>query len=84
MTWILASAVGGIGIVMLLLSGLLNRRTRSAGDGRPVDEEALRAEVLAAIDRDDLTTAVKIYRQRTGARLLEASTAIEGIDRDRR
>jgi hypothetical protein len=84
LTLISALAIGGVGCAMLVLSGYQNRRTESRRDGRPVDVAALRTDVLAAIDRDDLTAAVKIYRQRTGARLLEASAAIDGIARDRR
>jgi hypothetical protein len=40
--------------------------------------------VAAALDRDDLAKAVKIYRQRTGARLLPGFQAVQRIDRDRR
>jgi bifunctional ADP-heptose synthase (sugar kinase/adenylyltransferase) len=84
MTWKLAILIGVVGIIMLLGSAYLNRRARRAADGRPVDAEALRTAVLAALDRDDLVTATKIYRERTNASLLEAVEAVRGIDSERR
>lgn len=74
-------AIGALGIVMLILSAALKRQARPA---RPVDLAAMRAEVLAAVDRDDLVEAVRIYRRDTGARLLEASDAVQQIAVDRR
>ena len=84
MTWKLALLIGVIGILMLLGSAYLNRRARRAADGRPADVEALRTEVLAALDRDDLATATKIYRQRTNVGLIEAAGAVQRMDSDRR
>jgi hypothetical protein len=77
MTLIVVFAIGAAGIVMLIVSAILNRRARLARAGRPVDLEALRADVLAAMDRDDLLEAVKIYRRVTGARLLDATAAVQ-------
>jgi hypothetical protein len=84
MTWKLALLIGAVGIIMLLGSGYLSRRARLAGDSGPVDMEALRADVVAALARDDLTEAVSIYRQRTNARLLDAADAVQRIDSERR
>ena len=90
MTWKLAILIGAVGVIMLLASVHLNRRARRAAAGRPVDAAALldpaalRTEVLAALARDDLPAAVKIYRQRTGTGLLEATEAVRRIDSERR
>ena len=84
MTWKLALLVGALGIIMLLGSAYLNRRARRAAGDRPVDLDALRTDVVAALARDDLTEAVRIYRQRTHAGLLEAAGAVQRIDGDRR
>ena len=83
MSWKLLVVIGGIGIVMLFVAAYLNRRARSARDARPVDMDAVRTDVIAALDQDGLAEAVKIYRQRTGARLLEATEAVQRIDRAR-
>jgi hypothetical protein len=84
MTLTVALAIGAVGIVMLIGSAVLNRRARVAREGRPTDMEALRTAVRAAVDRDDLVEAVRIYRRETGARLLEASDAVQRIAADRR
>jgi len=84
MTLTVALAIGAIGIVMLIVSAVLNRRARVAREGRPIDMEAVRTAVRAAVDRDDLVEAVRIYRRETGARLLEASDAVQRIAADRR
>jgi hypothetical protein len=84
MTWKLALLIGAAGIIMLLGSVYLNRQARIAGDSRPVDMEVLRADIMAALARDDLTEAVRIYRRRTNARLLEAADAVQRIDSERR
>jgi hypothetical protein len=84
MTWKWALLIGAAGIVMLLASVYLNRRARRADDGRPVDMEALRTEVVAALSREDPTEAVRIYRQRTNAGLVEAAEAVRRIDGERR
>jgi ribosomal protein L7/L12 len=84
MTWKWALLIGAIGILMLLGSAYLNRRARRADDGRPVDMEALRTDVMAALARDDLAQAVKIYRQRTRAGLVEAAGAVQRIDSESR
>ena len=77
-------AIGALGIVMLIVSAALKRQARLARPGQPVDLAAMRAEVLAAVDRDDLVEAVRIYRRDTGARLLEASDAVQHIALNRR
>lgn len=84
MTWKLPLLIAAAGIIMLLGAAYLNRRARRAFDGRPVDPDALRTDVVAALDRDDLTEAVTIYRQRTNAGLLEAADAVQRIDSERR
>jgi ribosomal protein L7/L12 len=84
MTLTAAFAIGALGIVMLIVSAVLNRRARHDREGRPTDMEALRTAVLAAVDRDDLIEAVKIYRRETGARLLEATDAVQRIASHRR
>jgi hypothetical protein len=84
MAWKLALIIGALGFIMLLGSAYLNRRARRARDSRPVDTEALRSDVVAALAREDLAEAVSIYRQRTNAGLLEATDAVRRIDRDRR
>jgi ribosomal protein L7/L12 len=82
MTWILV--IGGVGLVMLVAAEILIRRDRRASAARPVDEEALRQDVAVALHGGDLVAAVKIYRQKTGARLTEAREAVERIGRERR
>ncbi|GAB3813044.1 hypothetical protein GCM10027605_55970 [Micromonospora zhanjiangensis] len=84
MTWQVIVLIGAVGIIMLIGSALLNRRAQRLAEGRPVDWEALRTDVAAALDRDDLAGAVKIYRQRTNAGLLAAADAVQQIDGDRR
>ena len=84
MTWRIALLIGLIGIIMLVVSAYLTRRARVLAAGRPIDVEAMQAEVGTALDRDDPATAVRIYRQHTGAGLLQAGKAVDRIARDRR
>ena len=84
MTTTLILFLGGLGIVMLIASLVLNRQARPAAEERPVNMAAMRAHVKAAVERDDLVEAVRIYRRETGARLLEASDAVQRIALDRR
>ncbi|MEU8235482.1 hypothetical protein AB0C12_38345 [Actinoplanes sp. NPDC048967] len=84
MTWKIALFIGLVGLLMLVVSAYLTRRARALAAGRPIDVEAMRADVGTALDRDDPATAVRIYRQHTGAGLLQASKAVDQIARDRR
>lgn len=58
----------------------------AAADGMhtaPVSGFGVSPEVMAAIQRDKLIDAIKIYRQQTGAGLREAKLAVEGFARGR-
>ncbi|BCJ49900.1 hypothetical protein Asp14428_13750 [Actinoplanes sp. NBRC 14428] len=84
MTWKIALFIGLIGVLMLILSTVLVRRGRAAAARRPINPQALQADVEAALDRDDLVGAVKRYREHTGAGLVQAKEAVDRIARDRR
>ncbi|WP_157017767.1 hypothetical protein [Cryptosporangium arvum] len=77
-------AIGAAGVGMIVLAAVLNRRARLAREGRSVDLEAVRAEVLAALDRGDPIGAVKVYRYETGLSLVEANDAVQRIAINRR
>ncbi|MFI5952135.1 hypothetical protein [Cryptosporangium sp. NPDC051539] len=77
-------AIGAVGVGMILIAVVLDRRARRARIGRPIDREVLRVDVLAAIDRNDFVEGVRIYRRATGAGLVEAKEAVEGLALNRR
>jgi hypothetical protein len=79
MNYTLAAIIGGLGIILLLVSTAMISRSRRAIAGRPVDWPALRADVSAALDHDDVVTAVRIYRRRTGAGLADAAREVQQI-----
>ncbi|BEL06107.1 hypothetical protein Q0Z83_042980 [Actinoplanes sichuanensis] len=72
-------ALGAAGLVMLIVGQYLGRRAVTAPD-----PETRRAEVRDTLGRDGWTASVKIYRERTGAGLLEAHDAVRRIDRESR
>jgi uncharacterized iron-regulated membrane protein len=79
MIYTLVAIIGGLGIIMLLVSAPMIWRSRHATARRPVDWDVLRADVSAALANDDLGTAVKIYRERTGAGLADAAREVQRI-----
>ena len=79
MTYTLVAIIGGLGIIMLLVSAPMIWRSRRATAQRPVDWEALRTDVSTALANDDLVAAVKIYRERTGAGLADAAREVQRI-----
>ncbi|WP_344649830.1 hypothetical protein [Cryptosporangium japonicum] len=83
MDWTVIGIIGGAGIVLLIVSAYLTRRARREHAGRTVDPDAVRTEVVAALDGEGLAEAVRIYRRRTGAPLLEATEAVRRIDESR-
>ncbi|GIE35406.1 hypothetical protein Ait01nite_084510 [Actinoplanes italicus] len=70
---------GGAGLVMLIAAQYLGHRAVTERD-----PEAVRAEVHATLHRDGWTASVRIYRERTGAGLLEAHDAVRRIARENR
>jgi hypothetical protein len=70
-------ALGATGLVMLVVAHYLGRRAVTAPD-----PDVLRTEVRTTLDRDGWTASVRIYRERTGAGLLEAHDAVRRIARD--
>ncbi|GAA4972107.1 hypothetical protein [Actinoplanes utahensis] len=77
----IALLVGAVGVGMLLVSGVLRRSKRSAPE-HPADAGSLHAEVRALLAEDGDTAAVRLYRRRTGAGLVEAKDAVERIARE--
>lgn len=75
MTYI-ALAIGIVGVLLLISSAALRRRIRVAPE-----DAALRAEVQTALARRETVLAIRLYRERTGAGLLEARDAVERINR---
>lgn len=69
--------LGAAGLVMLIAGQYLGRRAVTAPD-----PEALRVEVSDTLGRDGWAASVRIYRERTGAGLLEAHDAVRRITRD--
>jgi hypothetical protein len=70
-------ALGAAGLVMLITAQYLGHRAVTAPD-----PDALRAEVRATLDGAGWTASVRIYRERTGAGLLEANDAVRRIARE--
>jgi hypothetical protein len=70
-------ALGVAGLVMLIAAQYLGHRAVTTPDPR-----VLRAEVRNTLDRDGWTASVKIYRERTGAGLLDAHDAVRRIARE--
>ncbi|MDP9792752.1 ribosomal protein L7/L12 [Catenuloplanes nepalensis] len=77
MTYTIALVLGGAGLALLLLGAVIRRRRR------PADPATLRADVRAALDRGADVLAVRLYRERTGAGLLEARDEVARIGRER-
>ncbi|MFI5844023.1 hypothetical protein ACIA8K_30435 [Catenuloplanes sp. NPDC051500] len=71
MTYYIALGAGAVGILLLLSSAVLRRRTRALDLGR----------VEAALARGDRMAAIKTYREGTGAGLIEARDAVDRIGR---
>ncbi|WP_433789104.1 hypothetical protein [Actinoplanes sp. CA-252034] len=75
-------ALGAAGLLMLLAARHLERRAAAPPDLDAGARTALRAEVGEALVRHGFVTSVRIYRERTGAGLLEAHGAVRRIARD--
>ncbi|MEU8660712.1 hypothetical protein [Actinoplanes philippinensis] len=69
--------LGGAGLVMLVVAQCLGHRAVAAPD-----RDAVRAEVRDTLGRDGHAASVRIYRERTGAGLLEAHDAVRRIARE--
>ncbi|GIJ46152.1 hypothetical protein Val02_30380 [Virgisporangium aliadipatigenens] len=74
----IALILGGIGIMLMIVSVVLRRRQSVP---EPVDEVVLLHEVTQELRRGGRTAAVRLYRRRTGAGLLAAAQVVDGIEK---
>ncbi|GAB7046866.1 hypothetical protein [Catenuloplanes indicus] len=85
MTFTIVLVLGTTGTLLLIASAVLHKRPdgrREDGRYPGADPVTLRADVLAALDRGADVRAVRLYRERTGAGLLEAHAEVARIRRE--
>jgi hypothetical protein len=81
MTWKIVLGIGLVGVLMLITAGYLNRRARAVVASKPIDFAALHKDVTRILGGGDRARAIRIYRERTGAGILQARDAVERIAR---
>ncbi|WP_229067497.1 hypothetical protein [Actinoplanes sp. DH11] len=72
-------AAGAVGLLLLIAAALLRRRARATAPSHHPDSEELRAEIAGEIARSGDVAAIKLYRQRTGASLIDAKAAVDRL-----
>ncbi|MDR7321003.1 MULTISPECIES: hypothetical protein [Catenuloplanes] len=82
MTFTIVLVLGVTGVLLLIASAVLHRRPEPGGGHPAADPVTLRADVRAALDAGADARAVRLYRERTGAGLLEAHAEVARIARE--
>ncbi|TCB98391.1 hypothetical protein E0H26_08375 [Micromonospora zingiberis] len=82
MTVTIALVIGVVGGVLLIVAHYLRNQASRMTDRGVAGRAALRAEVLDTLARAGWVASVKVYRERTGAGLLEAHHAVSRFVHD--
>ncbi|GIF41700.1 hypothetical protein [Actinoplanes xinjiangensis] len=76
-----ALTVLAVGLLLLIAAAQVRRRARASAGSHPTTPEDLHAEIAAELARNGDVAAIRLYRQRTGASLVDAKAAVDRIGR---